>query len=479
MATNLQNVQERSRPARNCANKIDRSAVLKKQEVKEKERRVKEVLSKPVKLRSKDDKKLLRECKDVVKELERRARLKELVKKKTIEVEDSSDVLEAKVDELVSAINKSKHLVVYTGAGISTAASIPDYRGPSGVWTLLQKGQEVRTKSLVDADPTLTHMAITELQRQGVVQHVVSQNCDGLHLRSGMPLRALSEVHGNMFIEVCTDCNPEAQYVRLFDVTERTACRRHNTGRRCHTCGGPLRDSIVHFGEKGAVERPLNWPGAVSAASEADMILCLGSTLKVLKRYTCLWGTNRAKAKQPKLYIVNLQWTPKDKMAVLKIHGRCDSVMEKVMSKLELKIPEYKRSHDPIFSMATPLRKEELSTFSTKLLQTPIPESVKQELAPAGSDRVEPDPTGSDQDVKGSTGDSQVAVQPSDMGTVKRELAADVDNAGGGQIGKDLSAPCDGDQPTSVVTKPGWFGKGYHRKITRSRKRRKFSQESV
>ncbi|MEQ2200179.1 hypothetical protein XENOCAPTIV_024397, partial [Xenoophorus captivus] len=56
------------------------------------------------------------------------------------------------------------------------AASIPDYRGPNGVWTQLQRGRTVK--------------------------HVVSQNCDGLHLRSGLPREALSELHGNMFIEV-------------------------------------------------------------------------------------------------------------------------------------------------------------------------------------------------------------------------------------------------------------------------------------
>ncbi|XP_022091417.1 NAD-dependent protein deacetylase sirtuin-7-like [Acanthaster planci] len=474
MATSLQ-VRERVRPSRNCAKKTDRSAILKKQEVKEKERKVREVLAKPAKLRTKDDRRLLRECKDVAKELERRARLKEMVKRKTLEVEDSSDVLEAKVEELVSAIKRSKHPVVYTGAGISTAASIPDYRGPSGVWTLLQKGQEVRTKSLVDADPTLTHMAITELQRQGVVQHVVSQNCDGLHLRSGLPQRVLSEVHGNMFIEVCTECKPEVEYVRLFDVTERTACRRHFTGRFCHTCGGPLRDSIVHFGEKGAVQQPLNWSGAVAAAKETDMILCLGSSLKVLKRYTCLWGTSRVKSKQPRLYIVNLQWTPKDKMAVLKVHGKCDSVMEKVMAKLELKIPKYKRSHDPIFTMATPLRKQELDTFSTKLLQ-PLPATgpVLQEPVQTSSGQKEPVTTGPSH-VSVNTSDSLVTAQSSDAGTVKAELAANAKR----DEHEELPVHSEQGHSAAVLAKPGWFGKGYHRKVTRSRKRRKLSQDSA
>lgn len=81
--------------------------------------------------------------------------------------------------------------------------------------------------------------------------------------------------------QVCTSCAPIREYVRLFDVTERTSLHRHGTGRRCSICGGELRDTIVHFGERGTLEKPLNWKGAAEAAGMADVILCLGSSLKV------------------------------------------------------------------------------------------------------------------------------------------------------------------------------------------------------
>ena len=76
-------------------------------------------------------------------------------------------------------------------------------------------------------------------------------------------------------------CVPHRSYLRLFDVTERTALRLHKTGRNCKLCATPLRDTIVHFGEKGGLTSPYNWQEAADAVDEADLILCLGSSLKV------------------------------------------------------------------------------------------------------------------------------------------------------------------------------------------------------
>lgn len=113
--------------------------------------------------------------------------------------------------------------------------------------------------------------ALVELQRRGILKCLVSQNCDGLHLRSGMNPTCLSELHGNMNLEKCSKCG--AKYLRDFDAA--TGCLDHSTGRTCdkRKCGGRLKDSIINFGE--------NLPGeeiekAFQHAEKADLCLVLG-----------------------------------------------------------------------------------------------------------------------------------------------------------------------------------------------------------
>lgn len=367
---------------------VDKRKVLRQRSIdKEKEKAekrrsltdsVKKILKKEVENRTDDDKEFLEQNKTIAKKITKNITSREEKEDRKKEWEDDLDVLKAKCLKLAEAIRRSKRLVVYTGAGTSTSANIPDYRGPNGIWTLLDQGKEIAACDLGLAQPTTAHMALFMLYKQGKISHIVSQNCDGLHLRSGIPRCKISEVHGNMFIEVCKACKPVRPYVRLFDVTERTNRHRHTTMRRCYICGNSLQDTIVHFGERGSIAWPINWNGASKAAEKADMILCLGSSLKVLRRYPWLWCMDRPSNKRPPLYIVNLQWTPKDHAATLKINGRCDFVLAEVLKALRMKIPEYTPYNDPLLSFATHLHEKEEHTTSRRTLIESKPVGVTQ-----------------------------------------------------------------------------------------------------
>lgn len=422
--------------------------------------------------RSSEETQTIRRNKKVVTILEKRAHMREINRQKSQEVEDTAEELEAKVAELAKVIRSAERLVVYTGAGISTAASIPDYRGPNGVWTLFQQGKEssLRNNSLVDAEPTLTHMALARLVQEDLVKHIVSQNCDGLHLRSGVPTARLSELHGNMYIEVCLECDPERQYIRLFDVTEHTSLRRHKTSRQCCKCGESLRDTIVHFGEKGVVVKPLNWSGAMDAAEEADAIVCLGSSLKVLRRYQCLWSTDRPKSQRPRLYIVNLQWTPKDSQATLKIHGRCDDVMSLVMKQLQLEIPSYSRSKDPIFKMVTPLRPDEETSYTTKSLSFSTSDSK-----PKGTKNEAVEQAENSSDSESTIIFTWTSAEADTL--IKTEKDCILKDQ---RLNLTVSQPQEGGIADESKM-PGWFGKGCRKKVIKrvGKKRRRSRVSSV
>ncbi|KAG5450158.1 NAD-dependent protein deacetylase sirtuin-7 [Clonorchis sinensis] len=201
------------------------------------------------------------------------------------------DELLSKATILANFIRAHKgRIVIYTGAGISTSTNIPDYRGTNGLWVrdkaqvssalqpcthtmdsmlhmkrkpaiasepspasdLGSSGKSpnsprvparLRLPEATTATPTFTHMAIKALVEHGYVRHVVSQNVDGLHVRSGLPRDKLSELHGNLFLEQCIACN--SVIMRNFDVAETTGRGRHITGRICPKCRAARPDECL------------------------------------------------------------------------------------------------------------------------------------------------------------------------------------------------------------------------------------------
>lgn len=246
---------------------------------------------------------------------------------------DSSDVLAEKMQQLEDLVRSCKHLVTFTGAGISTSAGISDFRGPTGVWTRKAQGKEpIVGTPKVRALPTKTHMALVQLQRAGKLEYLISQNCDGLHRRSGLPASAISELHGNGNIEICEDCG--CRYFRDFQCDRRVKTFDHFTGRFCQ-CDGRLLNSTIDFGQSLPTE-PLK--RATEESRKADLHIVLGSSLTVSPACTMPKETLRQGGK---LVIVNLQSTPLSSKAALHIHAPTDLVMEMLMDRLGYTIPPF------------------------------------------------------------------------------------------------------------------------------------------
>ena len=113
-----------------------------------------------------------------------------------VELRDDPSLAASKIVHLAELIRNAKRCVVLTGAGISTSAGVSDFRGPNGVWTSESKGvAPPASKSFDTVHPTFTHMALAALVEAGRVELVVSQNVDGLHLRSGLPRARYPPLH--------------------------------------------------------------------------------------------------------------------------------------------------------------------------------------------------------------------------------------------------------------------------------------------
>uniref|UniRef100_A0A3B4Y1C7 NAD-dependent protein deacylase sirtuin-6 n=1 Tax=Seriola lalandi dorsalis TaxID=1841481 RepID=A0A3B4Y1C7_SERLL len=213
------------------------------------------------------------------------------------------------------------------------------FRGPKGVWTLEEKGESPHfNTTFEDARPSLTHMALLGLQRAGYLKYLISQNVDGLHVRSGFPRDMLSELHGNMFVEECEKCG--RQYVREKVIG---VMGLKPTGRYCdvvrsrglRACRGKLISTILDW-EDALPDRDLN--KAEDASRRADLALTLGTSMQIKPSGDLPLLTKR---KGGKIVIVNLQATKHDKHAHLRIHGYVDEVMKQLMEMLGLEIPKW------------------------------------------------------------------------------------------------------------------------------------------
>jgi NAD-dependent deacetylase len=213
------------------------------------------------------------------------------------------------IEDAAKLLSQARHAIALTGAGVSTASGIPDFRGPKGLWKqipsykfsidyFLQEPMEVwqlyyqRFKMLAEIKPNPSHYALAKLEKEGVLKAIITQNIDRLHQRAGS--RKVIELHGNFTEAVCLSCG------RKYPIDY--ALKEVEQGRlpRCKYCGGILKPNVVMFGE----------PLPASAINEAfmlaersDVVLVAGSSLYVTP-------ANQipvvAKARGAKVIVVNL-----------------------------------------------------------------------------------------------------------------------------------------------------------------------------
>lgn len=233
-------------------------------------------------------------------------------------------------------LRAANQVVVLTGAGISTDSGIPDFRGPEGVWTrnpaaekqaTLQHylgSRDVRVAAwrnrvsspIWDAEPGPGHIAVADLERQGHVHTVVTQNVDGLHHKAGSSPEIIVEVHGNAREVVCTSCRDRAPMERALE-----RVRAGEDDPPCRRCGGILKSATISFGQN---LEPTVIARAEAAAKQADLFLAVGTTLTV---YPVAYLPEYALAGGARLIIVNAQPTPFDAVADLVFHDQIRDVM--------------------------------------------------------------------------------------------------------------------------------------------------------
>lgn len=114
-----------------------------KQEKSASYKKVAKILQKPDDVRTSEESEMLLSYKEVADDVKQRLAKRSIVKQRLLEIEEPEEELVIKCKVLARCIKESQHFVIYTGAGISTAARIPDYRGTNGIWTRLQQGKDI------------------------------------------------------------------------------------------------------------------------------------------------------------------------------------------------------------------------------------------------------------------------------------------------------------------------------------------------
>ena len=236
----------------------------------------------------------------------------------------TDDVHSQEFAEVRQWVAEAQRITILTGAGISTASGVPDFRGPNGLWTknpsaeklskidVYLNDESVRIagwkaaseRRLAKVEPNVGHLALVELERRGKLRGLATQNVDGLHVVAGNSPELVHEVHGTWRYTRCIGCGDRLPVEETLPRVEAG-----EVDPKCLKCGGLMKRDVILFGEA-LVPAVIN--AALTAADEADLILAIGTQLNVTPAANVV---TRGKAAGAKVVIMNNQPTERDRYA--------------------------------------------------------------------------------------------------------------------------------------------------------------------
>ena len=235
------------------------------------------------------------------------------------------------VEKLQELIDQHDRIVFFGGAGVSTESGIPDFRSVDGLYnqkydyppetilshTFYMNNPEefykfYRDKILShDAKPNAAHLKLAQLEKEGKLKAVITQNIDGLHQAAGS--KNVLELHGTVHRNYCQKCG------KFFDVNYVVNAKGVPY---CDECGGIIKPDVVLY-EEGLDSQTIN--GAVRAISKADMLIIGGTSLVV---YPAAGMIDYFKGKY--LAVLNRDATSRDKQADLCITDPIGEVLGRI-----------------------------------------------------------------------------------------------------------------------------------------------------
>ena len=230
---------------------------------------------------------------------------------------------------LQEIVDRSKKLVFFGGAGVSTASGIPDFRGGDGLYARKYGGltpEMMLSRSFFnlhpdrffdfyrehmvhpDALPNAAHQKLFELEQAGRLTGLVTQNIDGLHRAAGN--RLVYEIHGSIHENRCMDCG---RFYGLDAVMGTQGIPR------CADCGGVIKPSVVLYGES---PDPYAHTGACREIARCDTLIVAGTSLTVEPAASCIdYFRGR------ELVVLNREATRADARATLVLHGDVEEIL--------------------------------------------------------------------------------------------------------------------------------------------------------